>query len=86
MVNHFPFVRPSAFPSTLRLCVFAALVAGCEGKSTDVRQEHPSALAVDSALANSKLPGASAVGKAMKLQDSAAARRRREDSISNAVP
>jgi hypothetical protein len=73
------------FP-TFRLCVFASALAACGQKSTDVRQEHPSALAVDSALAKSKLPGASGIGKAMQLQDSAAARRRREDSISNAVP
>lgn len=78
-------MRSGILPS-LRLSVFACFLAGCGGKSTDTRQEHPSALAGDSALAKSRIPGASGIGKAMKLQDSAAARRKMEDSISNAVP
>ncbi len=77
---------PYRVVASLRLCVCASLLASCGGKSTDVRQEHPSARASESALAKSKLPGASGIGKALQLADSAAARRRREDSISNAVP
>ncbi|HEV8357884.1 MAG TPA: hypothetical protein VGQ17_14125 [Gemmatimonadales bacterium] len=76
----------SATIASLRLCVIASALAACGKKTTDARREHPSALAAESALATSRLPGASGVGKAMKLQDSALARRRREDSISNAVP
>jgi hypothetical protein len=63
-----------------------ALLAGCGGKSTDSRVEHPSARAQDSAIAKSNLPGAKGVGAAMRLSDSADARRKREDSISNAPP
>lgn len=55
-------------------------VAGCSGKpdaakppvSTRVKQE---------ALAKSGLPGASAVGTALRVSDSAAARRKLEDSL-----
>ncbi len=62
------------------------LLAGCGGKSTSARAEHPAAGVQESALAKSKLPGASGVGAAMRLQDSAAARRAREDSISGVSP
>jgi uncharacterized lipoprotein YajG len=62
------------------------LFAGCAGKSTSSRAEHPSARAQDSAIARSNLPGAKGVGAAMRVSDSADARRRREDSVSNAVP
>jgi hypothetical protein len=86
---HIPPFRLSAVPSTFRLCVLLALLVGCTPKpkpSTDTRQEHPAALAVDSALANSRIPGATGVKRAMSIRDSAAARRERVDSISNAVP
>ena len=83
---HCPALRLRVLASPLRLCVLASLFAACGRKTTAARQEQPSALSAESALANSRLPGASGVGKAMKLQDSALARRRREDSISNAVP
>ena len=63
-----------------------AMVAACAGKSTSARAEHPSARAQDSAIARSNLPGARGVGAAMRISDSADARRKREDSISNAVP
>ena len=62
------------------------LLAACGGKSTSSRTEHPAAGAQESALARSKLPGASGVGAALRLQDSAAARRAREDSISRSIP
>ena len=79
-------LRPCVIASLRLFCVFASLLAACGRKTPAARQEQPSALSAESALANSRLPGASGVGKAMKLQDSALARRRREDSISNAVP
>jgi hypothetical protein len=63
-----------------------SLFAGCAGKSTSSRAEHPSARAQDSAIARSNLPGARGVGAAMRLSDSADARRKREDSVSNSVP
>jgi len=63
-----------------------SLLAGCEGKSTSSRAEHPAAQAQDSAIARSNLPGARGVGAAMRLRDSGDARRAREDSVSNAVP
>ena len=62
------------------------LVVGCGGKAKSARIEHPAAGVQESALAKSKLPGASGVGTAMRLQDSAAARRAREDSISRTPP
>lgn len=58
------------------------LTAGCGGEGTSSRAEHPSARAQDSAIARSNLPGAKGVGAAMRLADSADARRRREDSVS----
>lgn len=66
--------------------VLLLLSAGCGGESTDSRAEHPSAGAQDSAIARSSLPGAKGVGAAMRLRDSADARRKREDSVSSAVP
>ncbi len=62
------------------------LMAACEGKSTSSRAEHPAARAQESALAKSKIPGATGVGRALKVSDSADARRKLEDSISNAPP
>ncbi len=62
------------------------LLAACGGGSTSSRAEHPSARVQESALAKSKIPGATGVGRALKLSDSADARRRLEDSISSAPP
>ena len=62
------------------------LIASCGGKDTSSRAEHPAAGAQDSAIARSNLPGAKGVGAAMRAADSAAARRVREDSTSNAPP
>lgn len=70
----------------VRVAATLLLLAGCAGKSTSSRAEHPSAQAQDSAIARSNLPGAKGVGAAMRLQDSANARRKREDSVSNAIP
>ena len=62
------------------------LLTACGGKDTSSRTEHPAAGAQDSAIARSNLPGATGVGAAMRAADSAAARRVREDSTSNAPP
>ena len=52
------------------------ILAGCGGKT-----EQPPERIPDTVLAKSKLPNANAVGAALRLQDTAAARRAREDSI-----
>ena len=57
------------------------LLAGCGGKTEQPPEHIP-----DTVLAKSKLPNANAVGAALRLQDTAAARRAREDSIARAVP
>jgi hypothetical protein len=62
------------------------LIAACGGKSTSTRTEHPSAGAQDSAIAKSNLPGAKGVGAAMRLADSADARRKREAAVSDSSP
>ena len=62
------------------------LLTACGGKDTSSRAEHPAAGAQDSAIARSNLPGAKGVGAAMRVADSASARRVREDSTSNAPP
>jgi hypothetical protein len=62
----------------------------CGGKSAD-RPDQPedlpeqplSARARESALAKSGLPGAAGIGSALRVSDSADARRRREDSLAN---
>lgn len=63
-----------------------ALLCGCGGKNTGARADKLPEKIPDSVLAKSKLPGAPGVAAAMRLQDSAAARRAREDSIARAVP
>lgn len=68
------------------VCALIGLILSCAGKRTDTRAEHPSARAQDSAIARSNLPGAKGVGAAMRVSDSGDARRKREDSVSNAVP
>lgn len=69
------------------VCLLVGLaLAGCGGKDTSARTEHPAAGAQDSAIARSNLPGAQGVGVAMRLADSAAARRVREDSVSRVSP
>ena len=63
-----------------------ALMCGCSGKNTGVRADKLPERIPDSVLAKSKLPNANAVGAALRLKDSAAARRAREDSVSIVVP
>jgi hypothetical protein len=58
------------------------LFTGCGEKQTS-RTEHPAAGISDSVLAKSRLPGATGVGAALRLQDTAAARRALTDSIAN---
>ncbi|HEY9519251.1 MAG TPA: hypothetical protein VIQ98_08315 [Gemmatimonadales bacterium] len=62
--------------------LFGLLVlVGCGGKT-----EQPPERIPDTVLAKSKLPNANAVGAALRLQDTAAARRAREDSVARAAP
>jgi hypothetical protein len=63
------------------LLVGLAILSGCGGKTEPPPEHIP-----DTVLAKSRLPNANAVGAALRLQDSAAARRAREDSISRQVP
>ena len=73
--------------STGPVLLFALLIlAGCSGKNTGDRADRLPEKIPDSVLAKSKLPNANAVGAALRLQDSAAARRAREDTISGLVP
>ena len=62
------------------------LMPGCSGKNTSIRADKLPEKIPDSVLAKSKLPNANAVGAALRLQDTAAARRAREDSVSSGVP
>ena len=62
------------------ILVLGLFLGACQGEES-ARVEHPAAGVSDSVLAKSRLPGATGVGAAMRLQDSAAARRAREDSI-----
>ena len=64
--------------------LWLALLSGCGAKNKSA--EKPADRIPDTVLAKSKLPGARGVGAAMRLQDSAAARRAREDSISRVSP
>lgn len=64
----------------LTLCLLAL---ACSGKPAPVQQ---TARERDSTLAKSRLPGAAGVGAALRVSESADARRRREDSVSRALP
>ena len=68
--------------STAPALLFGLLIlAGCGGKNTGDRADRLPDKIPDTVLAKSKLPNANAVGAALRLQDTAAARRAREDSI-----
>jgi hypothetical protein len=77
-----PYVRSDL----LTLLAAVGALAGCGGKSTSARQEHPAGLVQDSILGASRIPGASGILRAMAVSDSADARSKREDSISNSKP
>jgi hypothetical protein len=70
---------------TALLAGLCLLVAACGGKRA-ATQPPLSARAKESALAKSRLPGATGIGSALRVSDSAEARRRREDSVANSVP
>jgi hypothetical protein len=78
--------RPYVCTGLITMLAGVAALAGCGGKSTSARQEHPAARVQDSALGASRIPGASGIQRAMAISDSADARRKREDSISNSQP
>ena len=66
------------------LVVLACMIAGCGSGSQDnaeARADTISAAARDSAIAESRLPGASAVGKALDASAAAQERAARLDSI-----
>ena len=59
------------------------LVAGCAGDTGGNRRDTMTQRQKDSVLAQSQLPGAAGVGKALNAADSAKARQARIDSASN---
>jgi hypothetical protein len=61
------------------LLASVCLLAGACGKQPE--QRPLAARARESALAKSGLPGATGIGSALRMSDSADARRRREDSV-----
>jgi len=73
-------------PTGLAALAALLLMSGCKGKAASARAEHPAATIEESTLAKSKLPGAGGVAAALRLSDSAAARRAREDSLAKASP
>lgn len=80
-------MRRSSGTLGLALLACGALLSGCRDKSQDELLQKPiSTRARESALAKSGLPGATGIGSALRVSDSADARRKREDSIANAVP
>ena len=64
----------------------SALLAGCSGSSPGSSQTPASARVRESTLATSKLPGAAGVGAALRVSDSAAARRAREAEMGAEPP
>jgi hypothetical protein len=66
------------------LCFLAA--CGPSRNPPELAKQPLSTRARESALAKSGLPGATGIGAALRVSDSADARRKREDSVSNAVP
>ena len=73
---------------TIRMLAVAGLVAlaACGGETAKTAAKPTTERAKDSMIAGSNIPGARAVGAALRVSDSADARRKREDSVSNAVP
>lgn len=60
--------------------------AACGDGSSMPPDQPLSGRARESALAKSGLPGAQGIGSALRVSDSAEARRKREDSVANAIP
>lgn len=69
----------------LAAVLLACTLAGCDGNRSEA-EAPASRRERDSTLGASKLPGAQGVSGAMKVADSAAARRAREDSASAGAP
>jgi hypothetical protein len=67
------------------ICGLVLVTISCGGKQEPPRRPL-STRARESALAKSGLPGATGIGAALRVSDSADARRKREDSVANAVP
>jgi hypothetical protein len=63
----------------LVVVLLAAFVVGCGGEETAKKQERTQR-EKDSVFAGSKIPGAKAVGKALRTADSAEARQSRIDT------
>ena len=61
--------------------LLALSACGTHADDPATRLEHPAAGASDSAIAQSRLPGAGGVRKALELGDTARARRELEDTI-----
>jgi hypothetical protein len=61
--------------------LLALSACGTQSDDTATRLEHPAGNASDSAIAQSRLPGAGGVRKALELGDTARARRALEDTI-----
>jgi hypothetical protein len=68
------------------LAVSGLLATACGAGSQPPPRKPLSARARESAIAKSGLPGATGIGSALRVSDSADARRRLEDSLSRAVP
>jgi hypothetical protein len=67
--------------------ILGLLLTACGSGSGNPPPRKPlSARARESAIAKSGLPGATGIGSALRVSDSADARRRLEDSLSRAVP
>jgi hypothetical protein len=81
-----PFGTTGVRAGLLLTGLLLLILSGCSGNDTSARVEHPSALAQDSAIARSNLPGARGVGAAMRMSDSGTARQKLEDSITASAP
>jgi hypothetical protein len=66
--------------------LLVGVLGACGRKSAEAKKNEVPPHISETTLAKSKIPGASAVGKALQIADSAEARRRREDSISRERP
>lgn len=64
-----------------RVLLLLLLVAGCASRDSAARRDTLTTRARESALAKSRLPGATGIGAALRVADSADARRKLEDSL-----